>query len=225
MVKLLNLSFTTQVWILVALLSSAACAEHQGCPNSIENSYECAQYLERGVITKSDSKLLLRDEKSLIVFLRNGAKRIYKDAGEGTDVKRFSVVQHLKETEHVVIHIQYWENDSHLLLDLRTGKEYQIDGNPTLSPDSKRIAVIRMDDVAGRNPNSVAIFRFVDGNLVQEYRLTPDWGPSNLRWLSSNKIILVKNIIDTSTGAYKVIKREEYLLLRGTKWQLVQEPR
>lgn len=200
-------------------LSQTVSAVYWGCPSSIKNSYECAQYLEQ-VVKKSGELKFTRNNGTLILPLRSGNK-IYRNSGAIGNSQKYSAVQYFKKTNHVVIHVQYWESSSYLLLNLQTGDEYVLAGNPVLSPNSERIVVARMDIDIGLNPNSIAVYRFTNGGLTKEYMYAPSWGPSNLEWQGDTKISLRKNYFDTTGGTVELKTRKVYLKLEGDKWRLV----
>lgn len=193
-------------------------AVYQGCPDTIKNSYECAQHLEASVKRSGELKFV-RKNGNLSISLKKG-KKTYTNSGEDTEVKRFSLVNYLKPVDQAVIHIQFWENVAYRLLDLNTGKEIDIEGYPILSPDSRRIVSARMDIDIGLSPNSISIYRFENGKVVKEFTIKPDWGPSNPEWQGDSKILLKKNSWDTTGPTVRIKTENVYLILKGTEWRL-----
>lgn len=197
--------------VICAAFSLLGYAAFPGCPESIRNSQECAIYLEKIIETKNP-QLFTRKDSRLDIRLANGGLKTYIDdkqkVGEGTI---YNLIQYFPDAALAVIHAQYWEGDTHYVLNLNNGQQTHVEGYPILSPDKKRIAVYALDLVAGYGPNILAIYLIQSDNLLLEFVVKPtDWGASQVRWVDSKRVSFAKTWYDSKMNERMEMKSIRY---------------
>ena len=197
--------------IICSTFSLPAHAAFPSCPESIQNSLECAIYLEKILKTKNP-QLFTRTDSRLEIRLANGAFKTYFDdkqkVGEGTS---YNIIQYYPDAALAVIHAQYWEGNTHYVLNLNNGQQTHIEGYPILSPDKKRIVVYALDLDAGYGPNILAIYLIQNDMLLLEFVVKPtDWGPSQVRWLNSKQVSFAKTWYDSKMNERTETKSIRY---------------
>lgn len=81
---------------------------------------------------------------------------------------------------------EWW---SMLLVNMKDGRQHQVDNLPVFSPDGERFVTANLDVQAGFVSNRLQIFKMVDGMGTLEWELEPsDWGPKNAVWESPTRI-------------------------------------
>ena len=176
--------------VLFTLSNMASYAADAKCPETIHNSYECAQYIEKQNAA-IHATLFSRNGRKLIVKLSNGAEKTYIDTENPDDVTGtwYSFIKYFPEIEYGLIEAQYYEGGSYYLLNMRTGKDFHIEGYPILSPNKKKIVVSNMDIEAGYSANVLSVYEVRPESLVLEFQEKPnDWGPGDLRWINNDEI-------------------------------------
>ncbi|MFH1076790.1 MAG: hypothetical protein V1753_08150, partial [Pseudomonadota bacterium] len=116
---------------------------------------------------------------------------------ENTAGKDYSFVAYYTEIGYGLIEVQHWEGSTNYLVDMKTGKETDIIGYPTLSPDKKRIAVENADLESGYTDNVLSVYEIRPDGLVAEFIEKPkEWAPVNLRWINNQEITFVQRRIN-----------------------------
>lgn len=142
---------------------------YPGCPESIENFYECQQYVENKVVT-SFPKSFTRTGEKLTVKLSNGHTLTFKNAQPNASPEAYvdyALVKYFPDINYSVIYKQYYEGGSYDLIDMASGKVLEIWGNAELSPDKRRLAVFNWFE---QRPLGFAIYLVTDNGLVQEFK-------------------------------------------------------
>ncbi|OGI48644.1 MAG: hypothetical protein A2151_09790 [Candidatus Muproteobacteria bacterium RBG_16_65_34] len=204
--------------ILVFCGGVASLAAERVCPKTIHNSYECAQFLEKE-LGKEYPTLFSRDGLKLMVKLIDGGEKTYIDSAHQNDdakVTWYSFVQYYPEIGYGLIEVQFYEGGTRYLLNLRTGKDTDIVGDPILSPDKKRIAVSNVDIESRYTPNVLSVHEVRPNGLTTEFLEKPvDWGPGNLRWVTNQELLFIEYRFDPEPP-YKERKTPKTLKYRGT---------
>ena len=171
------------------------------CPETIHNAYEHAQCREKD-LSKHYPGLFSRADLRLIVNLTNGGEKVYTD-----DERKnlwYTFVAYYPEIGYGLIWAQFYEDGTNYLVNMRTGKDTDIVGDPILSPDKKRIAVSNVDLEAQYTPNVLSVYELRPDGLAVEFIEKPaEWGPWNLRWVTNQEISFIKYSFD-SESPYKV---------------------
>jgi tetratricopeptide (TPR) repeat protein len=188
----------------------------------IDNSYQCAQAIERRQLKRiSNSLRVKREGKFLRIKLDDGKLAVienFEKSGEEDSVIKFSFRKYLPEIGYYLIHKQLYEGDGYLMVDARTGRKYELQALPVVSSDRQRLVTASNGISGGYNPNAVQIWRLTNEGMAIEQTIEPkDWGPSDPFWETDKTIRLTRNL--PVTGAYS--GKKEYVTLKlGTKWDL-----
>lgn len=185
--------------VAVALLvfaSGTSNAAERKCPETIHNSYQCSQFLEKE-LTKEHAKLFSRTGSQLLISLANGTKKTYIDfpdeKNHGVEGKWYNLVQYYPEIGYGLIAVHYYEGGTYDLVNMTNGKDEEIISSPEISPDRKRIAVANVDLESRYTPNVLSVFELRPDGLVTEFLEKPvDWGPGNLRWENNQEISFIQ---------------------------------
>ena len=105
----------------------------------ISNSFECYNKIEPIQLKKIEfSKLVQRNVNELILSLENGEKLILKDGN--TEVSRFyRFLEHIPEINYYSLVIQYYEGSRIMLINSKSGKDYEFWNYPVISDDYTKL--------------------------------------------------------------------------------------
>ena len=183
-------------------------AAEQKCPESINNSYECAQYLEKK-LNKKYPKLFSRNERKLTANLSALKQKTYIDSiNDDVNGKWYSFVLYYPEIGFGLIEVQFYEGGTSYLLNLKTGKDFEIGGHPTISPDRRRIAVSNVDLESQYTPNILAVYEIKGDALITIFEEMPDnWGAGNVQWINNNDLSFTKYSLDSQLNTRKELKK------------------
>jgi hypothetical protein len=189
------------------------------CAN-IFNTYECAKAVERFQLGQAEYKpYAARSGKSLELTLRNGGRVTFLDAGKDADSVFYCLREYLPEVGYFVLHRQYYEGNSYVLVDDRQGSQFDVNGLPVVSPDLRRMVMTSFDLEAGYLPNMLLILRRDDAGLQTEASFSPqDWGPSDAVWVDGETIRFTMNHPTNEPGSYRKVPGRA--VFRGGKWAL-----
>jgi hypothetical protein len=213
---------------LLFIVSSAVVPAERKCPNTIHNTYQCSQYLERE-LAKGFPRLFSRDGLKLVISLTNGKKMTYvgmpDEKNHGVEGVWFNLVQYYPEIGYALVAVQYYEGSTCYLVNLTTGKDEDVISIPVISPDRRRIAVANVDLESRYTPNVLSVFEIRPTGLATEFFEKPgDWGPGKLRWVTNEEISFVQYSINPN---YAPKEPEKFLLetpkklkRSGRKWNI-----
>jgi hypothetical protein len=193
----------------------------------IDNSYECAQAIERHQLQKPEYKsAALRAGTSLRLQLRNGRSLPVKDfqkRGDESSVVKYSFRDYLRDIGYFLLHRQFYEGDDYLMIQDTTGRRFELQDLPVISPDKLRVVTASNGISGGYNANAVQIWRLSKRGMILEQTIAPKgWGPSDAEWADSLTIRVVKNL--PVSGESEAPKGTATLRFRG-RWQLEGPPR
>ena len=164
------------------------------CPSTIHNLYECSRYLEAKTASLYP-KLLSRKGGVLSVNLESGRTKSFVDVDVSADgenwseVKMYALKRYFPAAHFALIDVTYYESGSFILLNMVSGDEYPMNGDVSLSPDNKRVAVWNYDLGPVSGPNSLSVYVIERLKLVQEFLLMDEsWGVEKLKWRDSGTI-------------------------------------
>ncbi len=166
------------------------------CPE-IDNSYECALYIERHEL--SDQSFFRRtDEKTIVLSLRNGEKIILENNNSEIDTRAsFAVLEYIAKMDSVVVLRQYYEGAAYLLINLSSGVQKKLRGYPAVSPDGRSIVVADQDLFAGYNDNIFQVYRIEDEWRLEFEEEPTDWGPDQVKWIGNNCLSFIKVTVNS----------------------------
>lgn len=154
-----------------------------------DNSFRRARNLEARQLDK-DAPGVRRDGEFLILVAGAGRElRLLDDAPPGDDTPSYSYYDVVPALDAYVIHAQYYEGDSWLLVSRKTGAQTQTSGLPVVSPDKRRFVTGSYDLEAFYNPNELVVWKTADdGSFIMEWKTEPkEWGPTFVKWLTPTK--------------------------------------
>ncbi len=188
--KILAIAIT----LFVAVPAHAAeKAWYQGCPASIKNSYECAQYIERGAL-KKDTDLVSREADALVFKLYNGqTTKLVDDSKTADGTLHYNLSEVYRDIGYALVHGQYYEGSTYLLVNLGTGQVEDINGRPVVSPAKAYLASTNSGGISGYTKSIVKIYRLTKPHLTLEWSTT-EWDPSDPKWITDSKLMLFKNV-------------------------------
>ena len=141
--------------------------------------------------------------------------------------RKYSFKRNYKKTGYILLREQFYEGYRYVLVSRKTGKGFEIDNVPVLSPDRKRLVTSSKDLVAKYNPNAIKIYKISPENLKLEWSWEPkDWGPSEPSWTDDGTVALRKVYVSTATMKEDVSNRLRIIQKNGgwTLWEEVPRP-
>jgi hypothetical protein len=212
--------------ILCALVVSRAQAQASDQLNAIcagiDNSYECAQAIERHQLEKPEYKSAAsRAGTNLQLKLRNGRSLPFKDfqkQGDEASVVKYSFRNYLQDIGYFLLHRQFYEGNDYLMIQDTNGRKFELQDLPVISPDKLRLVTASNGISGGYNANAVQIWRLSKGGMVLEQTISPKgWGPSDAEWTDNLTIRVSKSL--PVTGESEAPKATATLRFRG-RWRL-----
>jgi hypothetical protein len=183
----------------------------EDCPEPVTAPCDPADEMcERELtVLKSHCSWIQRpDEDRLIVNLRNGETKIYKNrASEDPEEPEEFVVYHAehyqKTTDYLVIFAAQIEFYHRIVLNLQTGQETSVAGEVTWSPDGRFFVSTNEDWAAAFTPNEVKVFYCgkPDAPCRQVYS-RDDVGGRDAVWHGPDRVsiqVTTEEIIDQET--------------------------
>lgn len=190
--------------------------------DTLRNSFECARAIEARQLPRLDRVRRVGDTLSL--SLSGGdTVRLVDRSDSPAEVESFSYQGHWSGEGYFLVHIQYYEGSSFLLVDDDTGHRTSLADAPLRSPDGRRFAVLSLDLEAGYVPNTLQVWELGDGVPVLEWALEPEeWGPTEGRWEGAGAIRFTQRgyceALDLE-GGY-MCDRPARLVLRDGGWRV-----
>lgn len=189
------------------------------CPNDAPD-VACSEAIELRVIAHSAGRVV-RDGGRICIRPETARTVCVADNHSDTDeyVSYTYLGQFTSPRVHV-LQVGYYEGLGVLLVDAITGKQNHVSRLPVPSPDGRRLAVASMDMAAAFDPNEFVIYRYDDGALVQELKVSPnDWGPGRPRWPTAARVELPVETDGDKIGRYRVTGKRIYDLDGQGRWR------
>jgi len=202
---MLKAIINSKIAILLTLISLNAYSLDFGaikgkfdCPN-IHNSQQCARNIER-TISNQNPIIKRVSETQLQIKLKNGKERILLDSWNSNfsdENVSFTAIEVLNNNNFLLIHKQYWEGNSYIVMSLLNGITIPLEGYPAMSPNNQLMIVAELDLDAGYNPNIFQLYRVNGNEIVKLFDATPDiWGPDKVEWVSNTMVKFLKRQIN-----------------------------
>lgn len=193
----------------------------EGLCAGIANVYECAQQVEELRLSRVAHDVR-RAGDTLIIPLLAGQEvsLVDRDAG-GPDNVLYTYREHLDRIGYHVVDVHYYEGGSHLLIGDETGQRLQVSAPPVVSPDGDRFVVASAAGTAGYAPNALQVWRRTPDGLTLEWEVEPDWGATNARWESRQR---VRFRMTRECPDRPVCYEDAVLRLRDGEWTLERSP-
>jgi hypothetical protein len=186
-------------------VSRDSCAENSStvmrCPDSIRNSYECAQYLEKSRITMVRDKII-RDGGRLTVNCSENRPLVFTDSESHDDSAGswYSFINYYKELGQFLIMVQYYEGSTCYLVNEATGGKIEIWNEPLFSPDRKFFIVSSLGGMAHYVPNGIQVWEKRNKEYVKVLERETGWEAVNLQWRDNVTVRMTR--CDFNEGRY-----------------------
>ena len=162
------------------------------CPKDILNAGNCASYKE-DFLLKKYPYLISRENGSLIINSKR--KQVALKNGE----EFYYAIGYIPQAELVLVRIQYWEGNSHYVIDTKSGGKWEINGFPAFNTSFTKFVTTDYDLEAQYSPNNLGVF-IRNGVWHKEYYLSPpSWGASDPVWVNDELIHFKKVTMSSST--------------------------
>jgi hypothetical protein len=191
---------------------------------STDNSYDCAQLIEKHQLSKPEiARVAARTPTGLRLQLLGGKGRMMRIREEPDSARRFSFRDYLDGIGYFLLHRQSDEASDYVLISARSGKQFTVQERPVISPDRARIVTASAGLSGMSGGNAVQIWRVMPRDLELEFELSPrNWEPSDPSWVD-NRTIQLRQQAPLMGESRAFSKPVELVRLQG-KWKL-QEPR
>jgi len=190
----------------------------------LDNTFKCARAIEAAQYKVAHWKHFQRDGMTLQLQTAQGALSFVDDDTEGDDTIYYSYLAYLPSLKTQVLHLQYWEGSSYMVVHYKSGAKAYVDGFPNVAPNSQRFASISSAGESGYYPNSIEIWRVAGGSFVSEFRWTPDtdeWSPEGAVWLDAQNLKLRGSCTPSAAMVKKCFAY--YLRRKNDKWSLERD--
>jgi hypothetical protein len=165
----------------------------------LQNSYQCAQAIERHQLQQPHfAARVQRDGASLRLQLHSGRWLTITDPPEASDDEVHATFHNFRdyfpEIGYYLLHRQFYEGEGYLLVHQDSGSRYELHALPVVSPDRQRLVAASDGFRGGYSPNVIQIWRLAGNRMELEWSFEPqDWGPAHPLWLDSRAIRVQKN--------------------------------
>ncbi len=189
------------------------------CPDHMNNAGQCADHKEQ-LLIKKHPLIVSRTGDVLIITTQKGKQVELKNDSWGG----YHAIALIEQANLLLVRIQYWEGNSHLIVDTEYGYKKEIYGFPTFNKDYTQFATSDYDLTANYNPNILGIYK-KHASWKLEYFISPDswgsspdsWGSDSPEWIDDNKLVFTKV---SPSSKFSEHKREKYMLIKrdGNWW-------
>lgn len=109
---------------------------------------------------------------------------------------------YFKNIDYYLLKVMWDEGYCWMLVNRKNGYKIEIKGLPYISLDNQKIIAINSDLEAGYGFNGIELYSIMRDSLKLEFSRETAWGPKDLKWLSTNKLLLKKEFfhVDSITG-------------------------
>lgn len=202
------------VTTLLLAIGMQILADEPKCEFTGHLSGQCMSVLEQSTLA-SYAKNIVKTGDVLELHHQNGTTTRFTGNSDGESYesyRSYRALAVLKTAQLAVILVGRWEGRQVLLVSLNDGTTYDVDGMPLVSPDQERVHSMDID--ANYDANFIAIYRVVDARLEKEFALSGDdqdseqWGPEDVKWLSSTKIEFSRVMHSSDPSGYSRVPWE-----------------
>ncbi len=173
----------------------------------------------RAINILSGHRYFRRDGQTLNVYLRSKKILALRSSPDQDDPKGkwYYYERYLKDIDHHLINVCFFEGNEYLLVNDRTGEKCTIQDEPHVSPGKKYIAVASAAEAF--NPAGVWIYSIANGNRIKpEYSCESKYGLFTFnKWESDESVCLTTSRWSEAAGAHIYVPVK--LILRNGKWQ------
>ncbi len=183
------------------------------CAN-ISNGYDCARAIEKYQERKG-SKLFLRENANLTLFLNSGKSLILKDHTTGNEVQHYFYVflTPIRGTNFSVVSKHLWEGLSYKLINHETGESLALWSYPNFGPkQAYAISAIPCEDES-YCINGIQVLDSKKSRIVFEKRFNDTRLLGLIKWLNESKALLIEMDLNNR-------KRYWHLEKKKARWYL-----
>ncbi|WP_036302666.1 hypothetical protein [Methylotenera sp. L2L1] len=162
------------------------------CAEKNLKMFSCARGIEQKelsarskVVSRSGYTLLIRLEKKVVSLVDYPTE-------SGDSAIWYSYLGYSRKLNSHIIHVQYYEGDSYMVIHHHSGQQVFPSGFPLASPDGKHFLSISNDMFAGYRPNNVEIWQVGLSDFHRIANYEPEWGPHDGGWESANHALVKK---------------------------------
>lgn len=186
------------------------------CPDSIQNSYECAEYIEKIALPSVRGKAEVKDGL-IVISCADGKKVTLEDAKkEAVNGSWYSLLHYYSAERLFLVHVQYYEGGTFYLINEANGEVYTVWSEPLFSPDGVRFVCSSIDMDANYLPNGIQVWTKKGSGYTKDYEEKFSWGPATVKWSGNAEIGIER--IDGAPGRYMSFSAE--LRYVEGKWKL-----
>lgn len=188
--------------------------DHQGYDACVADIEKRVVAQSAGRVARNGASICIRPERTDLVCLEASPENAEDD------FVAYTYLGQLAAPAVHVLRVTYYEGRAVLLVDAITGNRHNVSAVPVPSPDGERLAVASMDLDAAFDPNEFVIYRYDDGGLTQELKVSPtDWGPGTPRWLNASRVELPVESSTVEAPEYRVTGKRTYDLDGHGRWR------
>lgn len=189
----------------------------------IDNSFACARAVEKRMLARNQPSIR-RDGRRLAINVANGKTVTFVDTRDpnNADGVSYSYIGTLVDVSEHVVEVQYYEGNSYLLVNTKSGSQTSSVGMPVASPSGGHVVATSVDLEAMYNPTAIQIWKVTPDGLEAAYKhefadVGEDvWGPGEPTWRSNRRIRFQKFYrFDGSRGFAQLVLRPTGWVLEG----------
>lgn len=190
----------------------------------VDSSYGCARAIEQFQAGSVNGVYFSRAKGVLTLRTLKKPVRLQDRADDEpeSDV-RYSYLAFLPEVQLHVVHVQYWEGHTYLVVHQGTGRRQTLVGFPLPSPDRSRVICVSAAGESRYYPNAVEVFDLSGRQFKREYSYKPAperWSPSEAQWLSPTSVHVSGTCMPDLQGARSCPAQ---LQLHGGRWSIAHD--
>jgi hypothetical protein len=162
-----------------------------------------------------------RNNGDLKLKLASGSLITLTNSGRNNErLKVYWFITYYQHTGYFLVQVRGWEGFAYLMINASSGEILRLSGVPIISRDLKRFVVTSLDLEAGYRPNRIAVFRFEDEGIKQEW--SKDYtasGPSDAVWINNSVITYSENT--SKDNGQTLNKKPVSLQLKEGEWKIL----
>ena len=161
------------------------------CEKKGANSHECARAIEELALQRPGSAARRNDE-ILEIRTTKGYTAFHDAISESNNSVAYSYLGYLEQIKSHVVHVQYYEGNSFLILDYNVASKAYAAGFPIVSPDNQRFLSIYQDAYGEFGGTHIEMWSVNASGSTREATFQPSWMPVSAVWLDANKFEIAK---------------------------------
>jgi len=164
---------------------------------NIDNSFEEAVIVQK-YLSKKFSDYFYTTDTTLVLKLSTGNITSFPFCNEKNEIGYY-FENYFKNIDYYLLEVMWDEGYCWMLVNRKNGYKKEIKGLPYISLDNKKIIAINSDLEAGYSFNGIELYSIMSDSLKLEFSRETTWGPTDLKWLSENQILLKREYINVDS--------------------------